>query len=64
MLSEVTYLVSRITERERAKTRGTLSDLSLIKDTYAQSYLGGNTTCNVERGPCMAFSSKEQVTNL
>jgi len=48
VLCEVMYLVSRITERCRAKTRGTLSDLSLVKDTYVESYLGGNVTCNMD----------------
>lgn len=61
MLSEVTHLVSSITKRSCAKTRGTLSDLSFVKDTYVRSYLGGNATRKVEQGLCTAFSSEERV---
>lgn len=63
MLNEVTYLVSRITECQCSKTRGTLSDLYLLKDTYVWGYLGGNATCNMEQGLCTAVSSKEQVNH-
>lgn len=62
--SEVTYLVSRITERQCAKTRGTLSGLSLVKDTYVQSFLRAHATCNMERGPCTAKSRLTIVSGI
>lgn len=54
MLTEVTHLVSRITEGSHAKIMGTLSDILLLKDTYVWSFLGGNATCNIEQGLCTA----------
>lgn len=61
MLTEVTHLVSMITEDWCAKMMGTLSDLLLLKVTCVWSFLGGNATCNIERELCIASPASSRL---